>query len=66
MCIANATVVCALSIPSQVHIVLSEVASDQVKCDIPSDEESEDDSDDTNLSDTDPEDEWDTPIPARV
>ena len=43
-------------------MVLSEVASDHVRCEVPEDEESDTDSDDTNLSDTDPEEEWDTPI----
>ena len=50
----------------QLHVLLSEVGSD-IKYEVPCDEETDTDSDDTNLSDTDPEDEWDTPVcMARV
>lgn len=43
----------------QLLVLLSEVGSD-TKYEVPLDDETDTDSDDTNLSDTDPEDEWET------
>ena len=40
--------------------MLSEVASEHLKCEVPDEDDSDNISVETDLSDTDPEDEWDS------